>query len=86
MATFDEHCRETEEKLGYRYEAVHRWLDELQATLGPDHRKARHNQIGIDYVRMRWGVKAARAAQIHIDRDEAGYEKKGRLWIPIIKK
>jgi hypothetical protein len=81
VATFEEHCTETQEKLGDRFEFVHEWLDELQPALGPDHRKVRHNKKGIEFVRRCWGDAAAEAARIHIERDEGGYELKGRLWI-----
>jgi hypothetical protein len=86
MATFEEHCRETEEKMGERYEQVHKWLDELQPVLGPQHRSVRHNERGVQYVRKTWGERAAIAARIHIARDEDSHviEDVGgaKLWIP----
>ena len=45
------------------------WLGELFKYVGPDHRGYRHNRRGIEEVRKRWGDKAARAAEIHIERD-----------------
>jgi hypothetical protein len=82
MPTFEEHCRDTERHLGHRYDYVHRWLDELQPTLGPDHRRVRHNPEGVAYCRQAWGEEAGKAAQRHIDLDENSHEKKGDLWVP----
>lgn len=82
MPTFEEHCRETERLLGDRFEHVHKWLDQFQPNLGPAHRKIRHNQNGVLFVRERWGHKAAQAAQIHIDQDEHSHIKQGALWVP----
>jgi hypothetical protein len=47
-------------------------LDELFKYLGAYHRGYRHNKTGIEEVRKRWGDRAARAAEIHIKRDEEG--------------
>jgi len=55
--------------LGREYRHVHRWLDELFATLGPAHRSVRHHTGGVEEVRRRWGDEAARAAEIHIRKD-----------------
>jgi hypothetical protein len=82
MATFEEHCQETLEELGDRFEHVHKWMDELQPVLGPDHRKVRHNEAGIQYVHDTWGEMAGRAARIHVDRDENSHVKEGALWVP----
>jgi hypothetical protein len=83
MPSFEEHCRDTERRFGNRFEDVHRWLDELQPTLGPEHRKVRHNESGVQYCLGRWGVAAACAAQAHIDLDENSHKKVGALWVPI---
>lgn len=82
MASFEEHCTETLEKLGDRCEDVHRWLDALMPTLGPDHRKVRHNAQGVAHCQKMWGDLGAQAAQMHIDRDENSHVKQGVLWIP----
>jgi hypothetical protein len=82
MPTFEEHCRETAEKTFSRFEDVHKWLDEFQPTLGPEHRKMRHNPKGVLEVLKKWGEEAAHAAQIHIDQDENSHIKQGALWVP----
>lgn len=83
MATYNEHCQECIEKLGQPFGPVHKWLDELQPTLGPQHRAIRHNEKGIMKVRRLFGDEAAKAARLHIERDEGGFEKEGPLWKPI---
>jgi hypothetical protein len=47
-------------------------MDELFKYVGPDRRGYRHNRRGIEEVRRRWGERAARAAEIHLKRDEEG--------------
>jgi hypothetical protein len=51
------------------YAYVHKWMDELFATLGPLHRKARHHRQGIEEARRLFGDSAAKAALIHVLRD-----------------
>lgn len=70
MADLKTHCRDCLEALGEEFIQVHEWLDELFKYTGPDHRGYRHNRKGIEEVRKRWGDRAARAAEIHIRRDE----------------
>lgn len=82
MATYEEHCKETVEKLGKPYEQVHQWLDALQPTMGPEHREIRHNLFGVKYCINKWGFEAGAAACIHIQRDEHMHVKEGDLWIP----
>ena len=82
MATFEEHCQETEKKLGHRFEEVHKWLDELAPFFGPPHRAVRHNAKGVAHCQKEWGDLAAHAAQIHIDRDLHSHKKEGDLWVP----
>tara|TARA_Y100000310_G_C20357186_1_gene657232 strand:+ start:297 stop:620 length:324 start_codon:yes stop_codon:yes gene_type:complete len=70
MAWFNEHCEECQEKLGERFEQVHRWLDELARKVGKGkHRSARHHKDGVEEVRKKWGDKAAQAAELHIMTD-----------------
>jgi len=45
-------------------------LDELFKYTGSDHRAYRHNRRGVEEVRRKWGDRAAKAAEIHIKRDE----------------
>ena len=70
MASIQEHCADCIHELGDGFPQVHEWLDELFDNLGPDHRDVRHNQNGVDKVRQMWGDRAARAAEIHIVKDE----------------
>ncbi len=86
MATHQQHCQDCIDQLGNPYKQVHLWLDELQPTLGPQHRAVRHNNKGIAYVRKQWGEQAAQAARIHIERDEGGFIMKDGLWITDDKK
>ncbi len=76
---FEEHCRRAVELTGRPHEEVHRWLDELFATMGPGHRFVRHNQKGVDHVRRVFGEEAARAARQHIldDGEYPGPERDG---------
>lgn len=70
MAKKEEHCQDCINELGKPYEEVHEWLDELFALVGSDHRDIRHNIMGVEKVRKMWGDEAARAAEIHILKDE----------------
>jgi len=70
MADLKTHCRDCLEELGQEFREVHEWLDEAFKYFGPRHRDLRHNRRGVEEVRKRWGDKAARAAEIHIRRDE----------------
>ena len=70
MAKFEEHCEDCFRELGDRFENVNGWLDELFEFVGSDHRDIRHNSKGVEKVRKMWGDKAAKAAEIHIMRDE----------------
>lgn len=71
MADLKTHCEDCLKELGEDFRYVHEWLDELFKYVGPDYRDYRHNQRGIEEVRRRWGEKAARAAEIHLRRDES---------------
>ena len=70
MAKCEEHCQDCIIELGEPFEKVHRWLDELFALVGSDHRDIRHNVKGVEKIRKMWGDKAAKAAEIHILKDE----------------
>jgi len=83
VATFEEHCADCVAALGEPFEQVHRWLDELFATYGLDHRPERHHVGGVEEVRKRWGDRAAQAAEIHIRRDYYGElptEEQAEMW------
>jgi hypothetical protein len=78
MATIAEHKKDCKERLGEAFEEVHLWLDEFAKKYPPhifddQHRKYRHHKAGIEEVRKMWGDKAAKAAELHIVRDEFGY-------------
>lgn len=72
MARFEEHCQDCIEELGEPFEEVNLWLDGLFCILGPSHRDVRHNVLGVEKVREKWGDRAARAAEIHIIKDCRG--------------
>lgn len=70
MADLKTHCRDCLQELEEEFRYVHEWLDELFKYVGPDHRDYRHNRKGVEEVRRRWGDRTARAAEIHIRRNE----------------
>ena len=69
MASLQQHCADCRRELGEPFEHVHQWLDALFKVLGTKHRSARHHAGGVEQVRKMWGDRAARAAEIHIERD-----------------
>lgn len=72
MASLKEHASDCYAELGKGWHVVHRWLDELARIYWPwmGHRVHRHNKEGVEEVRAKWGDEAARAAEIHILKDE----------------
>lgn len=72
MAHWKEHAKDCKEALGKDWVVVHQWLDELASIYWPAkiHRTHRHHKEGIEEVRRKWGDEAARAAEIHILKDE----------------
>jgi len=70
MAKVAEHCQDCIDELGEPFEQVHKWLDGLFRYAGSDHRDIRHNVKGVEKVRKMWGDKAAKAAEIHILKEE----------------
>jgi len=70
MAKFEVHCQDCMDQLGDRFEQVNSWLDELFSLVGSGHRDIRHNEKGVEKVRQMWGDEAAKAAEIHISKDE----------------
>jgi len=74
MAKLKEHEEDCIRLLGEPFTEVHEWLDELFKYVGPDHRGYRHHREGLEIVRKKWGDRAARAAEIHIERDNRGGE------------
>lgn len=55
--------------LGDRYEIVNRWMDELFAKYGPNHRRQRHHWRGVREAKYLFGEAGAKAAIVHIVRD-----------------
>jgi hypothetical protein len=75
MANIAEHCSDCIKELGKPFIEVHEWLDEFAIKFPPEthgvfHRKFRHNKEGVEKVRSAWGDDGARAAVIHINRDD----------------
>jgi hypothetical protein len=72
MASFKEHCADCMKELGKQHAQVHLWLDEYAKCYFPwmGHRIHRHHLQGVEEVRHKWGDEAARAAEIHILKDE----------------
>ena len=73
MAHWKEHCKDCKDAgLSRDWQVVHFWLDELAKIYWPwmGHRVHRHNKDGVEDVRKKWGDEAARAAEIHIIKDE----------------
>ena len=72
MASLEEHIKDCEDKLGNGWKIVHDWLDEYAKYFWPwmGHRIYRHNKESIEEVRHKWGEEAAKAAEIHILKDE----------------
>lgn len=73
--TNKEHCAECREKLGKDWWVVHRYLDYYAHLTFPSdrHRIHRHNQVGVEECRRRWGDQAAKAAELHILADVKAY-------------
>ena len=71
----EEHEAESIRLFGKPYTEVHRWLDELawqrDGSFNPDHRPVRHNKMGIEFIRCKFGDEAAKAAERHIRSDMA---------------
>lgn len=80
MPSLAMHEQDCLEKLGKPFTHVHEWLDELWPILKLEHRKVRHNETGIQYVRTTWGDKAAEAARLHISLDE-DWDYVDGLWV-----
>ena len=68
----DRHIQRAKELFGEGFEEVHEWLDYFAIELGERHRPYRHNMRGVEYVKKRWGNKAAMVAKQHILDD--GYD------------
>ena len=67
-----EHMQDCMDELGEEFPLVHEWLDEYAKIYWPNmiHRVHRHHIGGVEEIRHKWGDLAARAAEIHILKDE----------------
>ena len=72
MASIKEHVSDCQAELGKGWDCVHHWLDEYAKIYWPwmGHRTHRHHKEGIEECRAMWGDDGARAAEIHILKDE----------------
>ena len=77
MASYKTHFQDCQQALGNGWAVVHHWLDEMARIYRNEsggvwmgHRVHHHHKEGIEEVRKRWGDEAARAAEIHILKDE----------------
>jgi len=74
MAHWKEHVGDCKKELGNGWDIVHHWLDKYAGNDDFEvwliHRIYRHNFEGIEEVRKMWGDEAAKAAEIHILKDE----------------
>lgn len=78
MPLVDEHCKDCRDALGEDFREIHEWLDEFFPSRGLRHRVVRHQE-----VRKKWGDRAAKAAQIHIEKDCYGKvptREEAELW------
>jgi hypothetical protein len=71
MPSLEQHCRESVEAFGKRYEEVHRWLDEYAGApgIGMRHRAKRHHAEGIEECVRRFGEEVREVARQHIISD-----------------
>jgi len=68
---FEEHCIDSENIFGQKFECVHRWLDEFagKPSIGMKHRKFRHHLKGVKEVEVLFGLEASKVARRHIEQD-----------------
>lgn len=76
MPSREFHLRRDREIVGEEFDEVHKLLDQFAHY--PDmrflrrHRRFLHHHEGIEYVRMRWGDRAAQSAEQHV-KDDCGH-------------
>jgi len=76
-----EHERRSKDKYGECFTYVHLWLDEF-CLFTIDHQKYRHNLRGVEYIKKKWGEKAALIAIQHIEDDNIFYIDNNKRKIP----
>lgn len=71
MPSFEYHCEESERLFGWRWEELHRWLDEFagRESYGSRHRFLRHHEEGINEAVAKFGPDAEPVARRHILSD-----------------
>jgi DNA-binding GntR family transcriptional regulator len=81
MAHWKEHASDCAKELGKDWVIVHQWLDEFAGVYWPSklHRLHRHHREGIEEIRSKWGDEAAKAAEIHILKDEGNIPSKAEI-------
>jgi len=81
MASIDQHCEDCLNELGKEYREVHEWLDGLCDRKMPSkkHRIHRHHDEGVEEARELFGDEGAKAAEIHIKRDEGCIPKRNDM-------
>jgi hypothetical protein len=74
-----DHCIESEQLFGKRYEEIHQWLDEFAGSekYGMKHRRVRHHEAGICKAVELFGPDVEQAARQHIisDLKEEGWHE-----------
>lgn len=82
MSDWKEHAKDCKAQLGNDWIVVHRWLDEYAGIYWPwkGHRVHRHHKEGVEECRAKWGDEAAKAAIIHILKDEGNVLSKEEIY------
>jgi len=81
MSSFEEHCKECEDKLGKSYPEVHKFLDQFAKVYGWSHRRIFHHNYGVELVRYYFGELQAKAAELHIKADCGDEIPKVNYWL-----
>src|SRR3989344_3212294 len=63
------HCQSSLVRTGKSYEDLHKWMDEGQEFLGIAHRKERHDNTYIPYVKEKWEKEGVLEFLQHIIED-----------------
>ncbi|MDR4509811.1 MAG: hypothetical protein MRJ65_16520 [Candidatus Brocadiaceae bacterium] len=68
MPPLDDHFKNSKERTGKEYEALHHWLDDDKLKAAGTHDISRIPD-NIQYVREKWGEDAVREFVLHIKED-----------------